>query len=455
MQSQGEFSTMRSTLTGATLAICIVACDATDNRLEDAGRDGGAALSTLQMDGGGPDSSSPRADDAAIDAAATPTDSGRDAARADRDASPSGKPTPDAAMDPPALPDAGPRRSASLAAGGGYTCARSRDGKAYCWGDVLGTLGVTNFYEPQVFFPAEPVSGLAEVVEIVARNQACALMIDGKVGCWEGSAQNYPASTIEATPQAGVMDAKQLGVGGGFTCSVQGDGQVGCWGRNHNGQLGRGSKSSLEAFGYVPGLTNVIKVATGGQHACALLQDGRVSCWGSNTDSQLAIKNLTDRPSPELIADVSDAVDITAGVMHTCVLAKDATIKCWRSNRSALLGQGGTGYPSTPVVRVKGLTDVVEIAAGVGLHMCARTRAGEVFCWGLNSDGQLGNGTDDRLFSPVRVSGLVAPVELAVGGAHSCARLADESIWCWGRNEYKQLGDGTQEDRYLPVQSQW
>ncbi|MBK6847272.1 MAG: hypothetical protein IPG96_06915 [Proteobacteria bacterium] len=76
-------------------------------------------------------------------------------------------------------------------------------------------------------------------------------------------------------------------------------------------------------------------------------------------------------------------------------------------------------------------------------HTCARLASGSARCWGSNSDGQLGDGSQTDRPTTTVVSGLTSVAELALGGFHSCARLGDATVRCWGRNADGQLGNAT------------
>lgn len=84
-----------------------------------------------------------------------------------------------------------------------------------------------------------------------------------------------------------------------------------------------------------------------------------------------------------------------------------------------------------------------ELGAGESFQ-CA-VRAGEVWCWGKNDQGQLGDGQggspDSVAEASVQVVGLSAVQSLSTGQAHACA-LADGAVWCWGNNDNAQLGEG-------------
>jgi alpha-tubulin suppressor-like RCC1 family protein len=94
---------------------------------------------------------------------------------------------------------------------------------------------------------------------------------------------------------------------------------------------------------------------------------------------------------------------------------------------------------------------VVSVAAG-DQHTCALIAGGEAWCWGANSNGQLGRGTiGGSSPTPAAVGGGLSFVALTAGTAHTCGRTTNGSLYCWGGNAFGQLGDGTQSDRATPV----
>jgi alpha-tubulin suppressor-like RCC1 family protein len=138
-------------------------------------------------------------------------------------------------------------------------------------------------------------------------------------------------------------------------------------------------------------------------------------------------------------------------------------VLCWGHNNHGQLGDGMTTDRLTPapVLLSPGglpLTGVQSLALG-GMHSCALLDSGEVRCWGLNEDGQLGNGTTTELPTPIPVPVLSSPGgpllvgvrALALGRMHSCALVENGEARCWGSSEYGQLGDGTYNERPTPV----
>ena len=191
--------------------------------------------------------------------------------------------------------------------------------------------------------------------------------------------------------------------------------------------------------------SGVSRIAAGEYHTCALPASGGVKCWGSNGSGPLGDGSLTDRWAPvDWATPVSGLVSIVAGNNHNCVLTAGGAVKCWGRNSSGQLGDGSTVLRSTPPVDVTGLgSGVLGIAAGAD-HTCAFLADDVTKCWGGNSGGQLGDGSQTQRLTPVelipRLTGVSA---LALGGNNSCAMAADGAVTCWGANATGQLGDGT------------
>lgn len=142
---------------------------------------------------------------------------------------------------------------------------------------------------------------------------------------------------------------------------------------------------------------------------------------------------------------------IAVGGFHTCALLEEGNVKCWGLNTSGQLGDGSTTDRSIPG-EVTGLGDnIVSLAAGY-YHTCALTSASGVKCWGNNASGQLGDGTQTFRSLPVDVSGLSSGViSITAGMYHTCALTAGGGAKCWGANGWGALGDGTNTMRLVPT----
>lgn len=195
------------------------------------------------------------------------------------------------------------------------------------------------------------------------------------------------------------------------------------------------------------------KLALGERHACAITPAGGVKCWGSGWAGELGDGNNVDRKEPvDVIGLSSGVVAISAGSYHTCALNDAGGVKCWGYGGDGQIGKVQNTNSSGVPLDVSGLSSgVVTVFAG-GSNTCAVTSAGAVKCWGKNGNGQVGDGSTVDRFEPVTVFGLSSgAVSVAVGDNYACALMNSGGVKCWGDNTNGQLGDGTNVERLYPV----
>lgn len=371
-------------------------------------------------------------------------------------------------------------------AAGGYNSCALRERQVLCWGDNQdGALG-SGFDGDQSFNPV-PVAGLGATAGVtVGEGQICA-STRGRPGsdvvrCWGfgdyGELGNGRFGTSQTPVPVDIAGVRSVAPGVEHNCALLEDQSVKCWGRNRYGQLGVPG-SDLEASPVtVPGIKAEL-LASSRVNTCAVTPSvegaGRkISCWGDNSYGQLGTGDLVSAPSP-VDADLSGVltepnsriVALAAGGGFTCALkqlgsAENGTVWCWgQSDR----GQTAPGVANPPLrqpipaeidrpVPMSIKTDQKDgatVAAGFG-HACSIAQQGRVWCWGLNSYGQVGdNSTGNTRNRPVVVPGITGAVQLALGTSHTCALLDAGTVKCWGQGNFGQLGDGAATDSTVPV----
>ncbi|HKE49691.1 MAG TPA: hypothetical protein VKB52_16615 [Rhodanobacteraceae bacterium] len=199
-------------------------------------------------------------------------------------------------------------------------------------------------------------------------------------------------------------------------------------------------------------LTGVTRMAGGYQHECAVRDTGEVDCWGLNHDGELGDGTLVDRALPSRVAvDGGIAIDIAAGLYHTCIIDGAGGVQCWGENYVGQVGNGTTSFAETSPRRVIGLDAGVSVIGTGADHSCA-VLGGAAKCWGANNKGQLGTGVaGDPIATPQDVQGLAGTVTDISGGYDATCAVVDGAAKCWGSNTYGTLGNGTNDDSLVPV----
>ncbi|MBB4638074.1 RCC1 domain-containing protein [Longimicrobium terrae] len=260
-----------------------------------------------------------------------------------------------------------------------------------------------------------------------------------------GNAYNLTGGGLPAvsfsTPDTAVLDVSPSGLAAVVTARAAGVGRV----------IARvGSRADTVAITVrrfiAPGSFRVVRA--GAYYSCGTTLPGAAHCWGDNAAGQLgtggAEPSLSIPAALRALAGVA-VEDLALGEIHTCAVAAGG-VWCWGDNSVGQLGDG-TQDPRPEPVRVAAPAGVRFTSVGVGIvHTCALAEDGGVWCWGDNSAGQLGAeaGPGDPSPQPVRVAAPGAVFSsLSVGAVHACALTAEGAAWCWGDNSTGQLGTGT------------
>ncbi|MEM9191089.1 MAG: MopE-related protein [Myxococcota bacterium] len=312
--------------------------------------------------------------------------------------------------------------SRELALGESHACTRRATGTVTCFGrSDEGQLGRSSSDNGR---PARITLGnVAEVA--LAGAHSCARTANGEVWCW-GDLPDNPSDTPRRVETLGQTVAKALSTTATRgSCVVNEMHQIVCWHRDHGERVG--------AF------DDYVSVVGGAIRGCGLRRDGTVWCWSVSEDLIAG---------PVEVSEVVELVGDPAG--HACARSRQGTVSCWGGNRYGQLGSLPAQNDGKQAFPVPGIRGAVELASGTS-HTCARFRSGQVWCWGRNNFGQLGDGGTSDRHRPEPVSTIEDAAAVFAGGETTCVRHRSDRFSCWGRNDFGQLGDGTLETRLVPV----
>ena len=314
----------------------------------------------------------------------------------------------------------GTTRFTSISAGERHTCAIDMSGNAWCWGsNQHGQLGIGGSPAPAAGGATpQQVAGTVKYQSISAGQfHTCALGTDGIVHCWGrshcGQAGPVPGTTSPVSMSTTAF--KALSAGAEHNCAIANNGNVMCWGRGDNGQIGFNGNINPDACGrsstspgvaaFQPAVTAPAVIAAGGDSSCVGSAtayspvDGAITCWGGGF-------GLPSSGSAQHFMSFVKRLSLggnNVSVTHACALNPPGTAHCWGPNFGGWLGVGSTQpNVATPSFVIQPPASYVELDSGVG-YSCAIDTHREVFCWGYNLYGQLGDGSQTLRTAPVRV----------------------------------------------------
>jgi alpha-tubulin suppressor-like RCC1 family protein len=275
----------------------------------------------------------------------------------------------------------------------------------------------------------------------------------------------YPATLLVVTACmfgapafAAVQASHAATVPAHHTVAAAAGGSLRSWGLNTDGQLGNGAmlNSDLPVKVDLPRGTRIVQARAGAFFSVALTSTGEVLAWGDNFNNQLGNNSMlnTDKPVRVHIPAHTKITEVRAGCAFGLALTSRGQVLAWGLNTDGQLGDGKLEDGAVPQrVRLpKGVT-VTGISAGCA-HSLAVTSTGRVLAWGDNLLGELGTGNIASSDVPVRVK-LAAKIRVtavAAGSDHSLALTSKGRVLAWGDNGDGELGNGKNGDFFdLPV----
>ncbi len=262
-------------------------------------------------------------------------------------------------------------------------------------------------------------------------------------------------------------DNATLGASYATTCAILSDDSMSCWGKNDVGQIGDGTRGTQRYTATTVSLpagktpVSVSVSGTYGKHFCSVMDDGSLYCWGNNDNGQLGLGHKCtsgsyidgcngnyghSSPSHVSLPAGRTATAVSAGYWHTCAILDDGSVWCWGRNTDGELGVGNSSNSgdwrfSPNAVMMPSGTSAIAIAIG-DQHSCMVVDDGRAFCWGDGNSGEIGDGSSSDRNIPTQVSGTASYVSISSGPQFNCAITNIGTVQCWGLNNYQQLGMG-------------
>jgi RHS repeat-associated protein len=252
------------------------------------------------------------------------------------------------------------------------------------------------------------------------------------------------------------VTAASVSIGYAFADVLGSDGNVYAWGNDDAGELGDGAANYQtgglfppRAVSLSPGV-GAVAVSAGMYHTLAIGTDGNLYGWGDNTYGEIGTGPfLAAPPTPLALPGGASAIGIAAGESVSYAIGSDGILYAWGSNSVGQLGNGTTTSSPTPVaVQLPAGVSAVSVSAGTGYsagYALVVGTDGNLYAFGDNGFGNLGDGTSVNKATPVRIAlaAGVSVVSAAAGSLDSLARGSDGNLYGWGYNAYGQLNGGT------------
>ena len=344
----------------------------------------------------------------------------------------------------------------SVTAGLLHTCGMTTAGDAYCWGyNPTGQLGDGTTSDRAI--PGLVTGGLTWQSLWASRSHhTCGVTTAGEAHCWGRNdygqvGDNTTEHRRVPTLVYGGYTWQSIFGAIYFTCGVTTSSEGYCWGRNNYGQLGDDHGGDIGRPQHsVSGGYSWKSISAGEAFSCgvttsvAILYEGY--CWGYNFGGQLGIGFRSNGSvlTPTLVVGSHSWEVITAGQSHACGVTITGEAYCWGSNGFGQVGDGTTEIRPSPTL-VSGGHTWQSLSAGRE-HTCGVTNSGDAYCWGHGGNSRLGTGSPNVFTdhpTPNLVSGGHSWSMISAGWPYTCGLTTSAEAYCWGDNTEGQIGNGT------------
>ncbi|XP_078045783.1 E3 ubiquitin-protein ligase HERC2 [Augochlora pura] len=271
----------------------------------------------------------------------------------------------------------------------------------------------------------------------------------GRLGI--GGTDSVTVPTLLESIQHVFVKKVAVNSGGKHCLALSSEGHVYSWGEGDDGKLGHGNRLFYDRPKLIEELlgTEIVDIACGGNHSAAITSTGWLYTWGKGRYGRLGHGDSEDQLTPKLVEALQDykVIDIACGSgdAQTLCVTDDDNVWSWGDGDYGKLGRGGSDGCKVPM-KIESLAGlgVIKVECGSQFSV-ALTRSGAIYTWGKGDYHRLGHGTDDHVRRPRKITALQNKkiISIATGSLHCVACSDKGEVFTWGDNDEGQLGDGT------------
>uniref|UniRef100_A0A2C9K806 HECT-type E3 ubiquitin transferase n=1 Tax=Biomphalaria glabrata TaxID=6526 RepID=A0A2C9K806_BIOGL len=323
----------------------------------------------------------------------------------------------------------------------------------------LGLLSWSSSTSSNSYHVLEVFNDLGGVQQIVcAEKHLLALTRTGRV-----YTMYYSSDTQSPQPVTGFGEKEIIKLAahadGKHFLALTSDGDVYSWGNGDGGRLGHGDNITRGEPTLITALSgkHIVQICAGSTYSAAISSSGELYTWGRGNYGRLGHGSSEDQCYPNLVAALKGhrVIDVACGSgdAQTLAVTDTGTVYSWGDGDYGKLGRGGSDGCKTPKVIEKLMgQDVVKVYCGAQFSL-ALTKSGTIFSWGKGDNFRLGHGCEEHMRHPKQMESLSGKRVrcLAIGSMHCVAVTEEGEVYCWGRNEQGQLGDESHANVTEPI----
>lgn len=329
----------------------------------------------------------------------------------------------------------------------------NKDNVLYAWGNNSSSqLGNLSIEENK---PVKVNNDSDWKLVFANHNSSMAIKLNGSLWAWgdnEFGQLGNGTTTLVSTPT--LIDAgpwKTVAMGFGFSIAIKQDGTMWSWGLNANGQLGLGNNADVLVPTQIGSLTNWNSVSAGRAHSLAINAIGELYGFGRNAEGQLGNTSTTSPTSPVLIS-VGPWKEAAGGREHSIAIKKNGNSNygtLWATGRNNYGQLGvGTTINTLTFVQIDASTNWFKVEAEANQSAATKININSsnsypLFTWGMNTNGQLGNGNINTIYVPTQVNSDVRSIKMSDRNTSIIENLNGAALFTTGENSNGQIGNGT------------